>query len=295
MAGSVNTTTLRRVLTQSKPPVPCKTRGNKNTMGASWPNIDHADVKLWSDFTLENLNAAYGHILDHEISAEQLAGVPRAEHVIEGIEMHKSTDILHLVGWNDRLLRPTLALAKQHLNLHPGVQLEHITTGVDQMAYERVQIDHQVALDEFPLPNLVVGLGRLSRNFQARQLIDLRHPPPKEGFWPLRQLANICHVAKTRYGAAHHGPRALMPERDVVGIGEWEPRQVDEVNNRWVRRHRYSSFEEPTDPPPPPAYQDLTPGIPAGFAANFAMNPDGFAMSICPASNQGVDVEPVFN
>ncbi|KAK4145770.1 uncharacterized protein C8A04DRAFT_26517 [Dichotomopilus funicola] len=65
--------------------------------------------------------------------------------------------------------------------------------------------------------------------------------------------------------------RALMPEEDAVGVGEWEKRQG---LDGWVRQHRYSNFQEPSDPPtpPPPAYRDPSPGNPAAFAAGVGVN-----------------------
>lgn len=341
MASSANTTTLRDVLTQSKPAVPCKTKASKNTTG-HWPTIGTDAIRLWDDFNLATLNESYGHILDLEIPAEQLAGAPRAERVLEGIEIIKPADILHLVGWNDRLLRPTLAFAKQHLNLHTGVHLQHSVSAPDSSTFARikngrrpVRVDHRVALDEFPLPNLVIGLGRPSSKFQGRQLADRPEAAGREGSWPLRQLANLCDMANTRYGYivtdedlvaccfhkaeartgqaagsttaagskvamipipwTRHGRtqlttdlalwwlcmlalsapqhRAVVTEADMVGIGEWEVRYCDDERG-WVRRHRYSDVEQPTDPPPPPGYRTPSPGNPAAFAAEVGIHMD---------------------
>jgi hypothetical protein len=199
-------TTLRRVLTQSKPAVPCKTKASKNSTG-KWPTFNPNAIKLWDDFNLETLNESYGHILDLEIPAEKLAEVTRAEYALEGIEITKPADILHLVGWNDRLLRPTLAFAKQHFNLHAGVHLQHNVSAANNSSFARisagrhpVRVDHRISLDEFPLPNLVIGLGRPSSKFQGRRVADRPEAAGKEGLWPLRQLANLCDMAKTRYG-----------------------------------------------------------------------------------------------
>lgn len=342
MAGSANTTTtLRRVLTQSKPAVPCKTKASKNSTGR-WPTLDSDAIRLWDDFNLDTLDESYGHVLDLEIPAEKLAGAPRAEYILEGIEITKPADILHLIGWNDRLLRPTLAFAKQHLDLHTGVHLQHNISAADNSSFARildgrrpVRVDHRVALDEFPLPNLVIGLGRPSSKFQGRRLVDRPEATGKESFWPLRQLANLCDMAKTRYGYivtdqdlvaccfhkteartgqaagstaaadwkvalmpvpwTRHGEaqlttdlalwwlcmlalsapqhRALVAGADVVGIGEWEVRYVDDERG-WVRRHRYYHVEQPADPPPPPVYQTPSPGNPAAFAAAVGIHMD---------------------
>lgn len=342
-------TTLRRVLTQSKAEVPCKTKASKNSTG-DWPLLDPWTTTSWDDFNLNTLNESYGHILDREIPAEQLEA-PRAEHVLQGIEIAKPDDILHLIGWKDQLLRPTLAFAKRHLGLHSGVHLQHSISAADRSSFASIstsrlaslRADHRVALDDFPLPNLVVGLGRPSTKFQGRRLLERPEAAGKGGFLPLRQLANLCALAKTRYGyiltdqdlvaccfykrragagqaaelseakgwkvammpvpwtrygetqlttdialwwlsmLALSAPenRALVAEADVVGIGEWERRYLDEERG-WVRRHRYSNVEEPTDPPSPPAYRTPSPGNRAAFEAavgfhidpNFDINPN---------------------
>lgn len=67
--------------------------------------------------------------------------------------------------------------------------------------------------------------------------------------------------------------RALVTEADMVGIGEWEVRYVDEERG-WVRRHRYSDIEQPADPPPPPVYQTPSPGNRAVFTAAVGIHMD---------------------
>lgn len=161
----------------------------------------------WADFNVETLNESYGHILDLEVPMEQLAGAPRAEHVLQGIEINNPNHMMHLTGWNDRVLRPTLGFAKQHLGLHTGVHLHHFVLTPTNPCHVRItnthhplHIDHFVALDDFTSPNLVIGLTRPSPNFQGRRLINHPQTVSGEGFWALRQLANLCDKAETRYG-----------------------------------------------------------------------------------------------
>lgn len=238
--------------------------------------------------------------------------------------------ILDLIGWNDRVLRSTLPFGKQHLDLHPGVRLRHYARTPANNSLVRIgdnqqlsRIDHVVSLDDMTLPNLVMGLGRPSSNFPGRCLVNRPTAVGKEGLWPVRQLANVCHAAQTRYGYivtdqdlvvccfyhpedgmsqanqlkvammavpwTVHGEaqlttdlalwwlcmlalsstqhRAPASEADMVGIGEWEVRYVNDERG-WVRRHRYSNVEQPVDLPPQPASQTLLLGNPAASDIN---------------------------
>ncbi len=215
MASGTNTTTLRHLLTQAKPAVPCLPTAGKNTQSNKWPMVPKPHIRLWEQFNLDTLNESYGHVLDRQVPAERLAGMPRVEHVLAGTEVTKPQDILHMVGWNDRLLRPTLAFAKEHLDLSPGVHLLHEVAAPGKPSYMRlnsakpVLAHHLIALDEFPLPNLVIGLSRPSRMFPGRQLIRDVQGSHKEIIWPLQQLANLCRMAGTRYGY-------IMTDQDLV-------------------------------------------------------------------------------
>jgi hypothetical protein len=70
--------------------------------------------------------------------------------------------------------------------------------------------------------------------------------------------------------------RALVPAADVIGIGGWEKRYIDDEHG-WVRRHRYSGVEQPADPPAPPAYQTPSPGNPAAVGIHIEpiIDPNG--------------------
>ncbi|KAJ9130229.1 hypothetical protein NKR23_g12297 [Pleurostoma richardsiae] len=308
MAGSANTITLRRLLTQPKPEVPCKTKASKNSTG-QWPTVGIDAIRLWDQFNIDILNESYGHILDLEIPVEQLAEAPRAEDVLEGMEITKPTDILHLIGWNDRVLRPTLAFAKQHLHLHTSVRLQHDVAAADNSSFARImdgrrpiRVDHRVALDDFPLPHLVIGLGRSSSKFQGRLLAGHSGKTAKENLWPLRQLANLCDLAKTRYGyivtdqdlvaccfykteAARSGQTAgstevvdwkvaLMP---VPWTKYGEEQLTTDLALWWLCMLALSAPHHrnlPTEEPSPPAYQPPSPGNPGALAAVVGINID---------------------
>jgi hypothetical protein len=61
-------TTLRHFLSQQKATVPCVVPTSKNTSSNVWPELWEHTVTLWHDFTLPNLNASYGHVLDAPVA-----------------------------------------------------------------------------------------------------------------------------------------------------------------------------------------------------------------------------------
>ena len=106
------------------------------------------------------------------------------------------------------------------------MHLQHNVSAVDGSSFVRisdghrpVQADHCVALEEFPLSNLVVDFGRPSSKFQGRPLVDLPEAAAKKNFWPLRQLANLCEMAKTRYGY-------IVTDQDLVVCCFYTPEAV---------------------------------------------------------------------
>lgn len=78
--------------------------------------------------------------------------------------------------------------------------------------------------------------------------------------------------------------RAIVGEEQMVRINAWEyyPLDDDDEERGWVRRHRYSKFEEPADPPAPPAYKSPSPDNVAANAAAFA-------------ARVGINADPFFN
>jgi hypothetical protein len=180
-------------------------KANRNSTHPNWPELDDF-VTIWDDFNLNDLNESYGHVLDLAVPERLLVG-PQAEQAFAGVEINKDEDINHLISWNDGLMQPTLQFAKSHHRLHPGVMLHHKSSTADKSAIARLSngsrrlvVDHVIALDDFPAPNLVVGLGRSSPKWSGRRVADRLVNTSMEMLWPLRQLANICGMAKTRYG-----------------------------------------------------------------------------------------------
>ncbi|KAI6084608.1 hypothetical protein F4821DRAFT_279999 [Hypoxylon rubiginosum] len=198
------TTTLRHILSQPKPVVPCKSKAFKNSKG-DWPELRAAGVSLWTDFNLNNLNESYGHVLDLQIPDD--LSTPKPDQTFAALEVTSPIDINHLIKWNDEMINPTVDFARKYLNLHNGVFLSTRVEAPDKSTLARIKVgrapvklDHLIALDEYPSTNLVVGLGRPTSKFHARELADEPAKTSAERFWPMRQLANLCEVAKTRYG-----------------------------------------------------------------------------------------------
>ncbi|KAK0738491.1 hypothetical protein B0T18DRAFT_247810 [Schizothecium vesticola] len=69
-----------------------------------------------------------------------------------------------------------------------------------------------------------MGLSRPSISFQGRSLVNCPTAVTKEGLWPMRQLANLCHMAKTRYGY-------IMTDEDLVVCRFYYPEDgMNQVN-----------------------------------------------------------------
>ncbi|KAI8952683.1 hypothetical protein F4801DRAFT_577211 [Xylaria longipes] len=155
--------------------VPSKTKASKNTKGIKWPKLDSAIV-LWDDFCLSTLNEdedeSYGHMLDLEVPAAQLAAGSRSPS-------------------------PMTSCISTRRRRSFNNAVPHAYIYKDQVL---VRVAHRVSLDEFPLQNLVVGLGRPSSKLQCRQVASNPGAMSKKGIWPLQQLANLCDTAKIRYG-----------------------------------------------------------------------------------------------
>ncbi|KAI1317342.1 hypothetical protein F5Y16DRAFT_419781 [Xylariaceae sp. FL0255] len=206
MVQGSGTTTLRHLLTQSKPPVPCTARNSRNTSKSEWPELKPASISRWDDFNFETLNRSYGFLLDLELPLEELRGAPEAATVLRGVAITTHAEIQQLIVWNDSVLQPALNSAKKLLNLHVGVELKHMLSLDNTPFYMRpgdgpsVRVDHCVALDDVPSFKLVMGLGRPASKVQAHKLFTDPDKTSLEHRWPLRQLANLCEEAQTRYG-----------------------------------------------------------------------------------------------
>lgn len=178
MPNAENMTTLRDVLTQSKPWIPQSKMSSHHTPGR-WPEFyDEGSIVLWDDFNLDTLNESYGHILEQAVPAEVLERLPDPDDVLGDVRIAKQADALRLVEWHDQLLGPTLDIAKTNLGLYPNMRLEHGVTAPDGSSTARVQVDkrslkvdHKIQLDEYPTPCLVLGSARPASRFRHHQLL----------------------------------------------------------------------------------------------------------------------------
>ncbi|KAL6810688.1 hypothetical protein GGI42DRAFT_194052 [Trichoderma sp. SZMC 28013] len=159
MADTAITTTLRHVLTQPKPYVPCKTYATRNSKADQWPFVPPDTITVWKDFNLDTLNESYGHILDLEVLTAQLADAPLAETVLDSVQIVEPDDILYLIDWNNRMLGPTLKFAKERLGLNRGAPLRLTISARDKSSIARVtdgrrkiKVDHRIELSCYPLP-----------------------------------------------------------------------------------------------------------------------------------------------
>lgn len=204
MADQGMMTTLRDLLNQQKPRVPCSLKAGKNTTSPDWPIV--SNVTIWNEFNLANLNHDYGYLLDFAVPASHLNSAPQASHALAGAAINEAQDMKKLIGWNDELIRPTLGLAKSLMRYSPGVELLHVYSITGKPArlpsreFPKLAVDHVISLDNTPYQNLVVGLGRPSSKWSGRALASRLPRATAELLWPLRQLADLCNSAKTRYG-----------------------------------------------------------------------------------------------
>ncbi|KAH7150217.1 hypothetical protein B0J13DRAFT_285591 [Dactylonectria estremocensis] len=304
-AGHGDTTSLRRALTQNKPPIQSYVTSTKNSINKDWPELPEG-VTWWHDFNLANLNESYGHVLDIEVAADRLQ-VPHPDKELANVTIDKSESVDRLFAWNDGVMQPTLGFAKSFLGLYAGTALLHScfdeqTTSLKICSGDKsriVTVGHIIELDVVPRAKLVVGFGRPSSKWSSTKLPNQIDRATKTILWPLRQLANMCRAAETCYGYmqtedemvvccfsghgeewtaaimpipwSRHGTdklttdlalwwlfmlamgdpnrRALVNANESIRINAWDIINTGEEGG-WVRRHRYSGFEEYTNPPP---------------------------------------------
>ena len=324
---AANTTTLRQALTQNKPFVPCDMAPGRNTAAPDPPRPSWPDptITIWDEFNLANLNESYGHVLDTPVLEARLP-FHRADQVLYGISIERERDIKHLIRWNDLLMQRALRLAKSHLELYPGHVLCHRLSTADGSRTAKLLdkshtfvVHHVLGLQQYPAHHFVVGLGRSSSKWDGTVLAAQPDTTIIEHRLPIRQLANICREARTRYGYVQtdrelvvccfsrdendRWTAAIMPipwtgggpwnltsdlalwwlcmlamsssrdcaivaEGDMIKINAWDT--IYDNERGWVRRHCYSNFEKPTDPPSPLVYQTPSPSDQAAAAVEEA-------------------------
>ncbi|KAI5459081.1 hypothetical protein BGZ63DRAFT_465799 [Mariannaea sp. PMI_226] len=208
--------TLRHVLTEPKDNFDLRSTATKNTKSEAWPGIE--GVHTWDEFNLHTLNESYGHILDAPMAMDpcpMLRTNPEPDH----LQITSDPDIRKMVDWNKSVLDATLTHAQEQLELSPGIVVaQSVSTrevprvplpGVSVRSGEHGQsvLDHLIKLDDFPVQNLVVGFGRTSKKWNGTSFLQLVNSSalksgdlPKNISWPVKQLANLCEKANTRYG-----------------------------------------------------------------------------------------------
>ncbi|TWU71826.1 hypothetical protein ED733_001918 [Metarhizium rileyi] len=208
MASKDTATSLRQLLTQKKPPIHCLSKVGKNSTNSLWP--DFREVEIWEDFTLKNLNESYGHVLDEDVSNFELV-MPQPQKLEDTVTV-QDKDVRNLIGWHDDLMQIAVQVAKRRLGLRIGHSLtyRYWTADASFLAHLptascQTLVDHVIGLDDPLDPVLVVGFGRTVQKWNCPRLVaQLRNLPRGKQtgqlVWPLRQLANTCQKAGTRYG-----------------------------------------------------------------------------------------------
>ncbi|EPE07864.1 hypothetical protein F503_00586 [Ophiostoma piceae UAMH 11346] len=197
------TITLRDALVRHKPFIPCTARDTKNTKHGAWPT---PSIRVWSEFSLQTLNDSYGHVLD-AVLPQHLVDALISPAMLNGITVQNDDGPQRLIGWDDATVVPLVKWAKQYLGLHAGHALYHQFTHADGTVIARLphaprklNIDHAIHLRNVEHDALVVGLGRTSRKWKSVSAMRASASRTMEALWPLRQLANLCRLAETRYG-----------------------------------------------------------------------------------------------
>jgi hypothetical protein len=157
--------------------------------------------------------------------------------------------------WSGRKLQSQIPNVKTELRW-PIRQLENICKTADTR-YGYIQTDEELVVCCF------------SRNGEQWKAAIMPIPWTKHGSEVLTTGLAVWWLCMLAMSDSHH--RAIIAEAEMVGIGDWDVIYLDEERG-WVRRHRYSHFEVPTDPPLPPAYQTPSPSNPAAFAAAVGLH-----------------------
>lgn len=199
--------TVRDALSRHKPSAACMAPSGLNTKSNKWPKIKDS-LTLWSSFNIHCLNESYGHVLDLVLPESAVRDLPSVE-ALHTVDVGSDEGPRQLTIWTDAAVRPVLAFSKAHQRLHEGTALRFAAGGptiqrrvasiVPQLD-SRTTIDNAIGLDDFAQQSLVVGLSRSSARWQPGSLVHGPMSALEGDLWPLRQLANLCKHAKTRYG-----------------------------------------------------------------------------------------------
>ncbi|CAK7227117.1 hypothetical protein SCUCBS95973_006434 [Sporothrix curviconia] len=302
--------TLRDALVRHKPFLACATTQKGNTKSHRWPKV--TSIHEWRAFNIDALNESYGHVIDSTLSSTLVDKLP-STNKLEGLTMYDDSGPKNIIAWNDENVMSMVNHAKVFMGLHPGASVQHSYTSADGStkaifpeAHSKTTVDHVITLGNSRSDVLVVGLGRTSVKWKGSLLVKDFDNTTNENGWPLRQLANLCSKAQTRYGyiqtdkelvvcyftVSTTGPpdeyewsayimpvpwntelssdqsaapkthlttelalwwlcmlslcdehRPIVALGQVVAIDSWDKQQLN--SGLWVRRHRYSGFEQP--------------------------------------------------
>ncbi|KAL1888652.1 hypothetical protein Sste5346_009444 [Sporothrix stenoceras] len=268
--------TLRDALLRLKPFIPCTATDTKNSKYPPWPNVT---ARHWTEFNIQTLDDSYDNILDTELPSD-VVDTLTPPVVLDGI-----------TKW-----------AKLHLGLQEGCALYHQFTHADQTVVAKLphtstklNIDHSILLQNvqrIQRDALVVDLGRTSTKWTSLPIVRKHTDIANETMWPLRQVANLCRIAGTRYryiqtnvelvsdwkvavqsvpwntevssGSGRNilttelalcdGHRELVPEKDLVPIDAWDTLVSNDERGK-IRRHQYSQRELLANTPTPSSYE----------------------------------------
>lgn len=202
------------------------------------------------------------------IRTEPAKGAPAVDHVI-ALDDHPLTNLV-------------VGLVKSHSRFPASVVVDnsHLTT-TDQMwalgqlanlchtaktRYGYIMTDHALVACRYTI--FKDPTYRFGRFKVALMPVPWSKRGPEQLTTDLA-LWWLCMLA----ASAPHNRSTL--EHEMVPINKWEVKYYDDGRG-WVRRHKYSGYEEPTKAPSPPPYETPAPDDVAGNAALFMAAVGGF-------------------
>jgi hypothetical protein len=202
MCADVLPATLRELLSREKPIISHPSPTTDNTIDAEWPEL--RNIKIWSEFTLGSLNESYGHILDRDLS-QNTPEPPESEALPHDV-ISSDEDINILIDWHNSLPKQCVEFAESHLGL---------TVQIFPLLYPRrgrastQPVDRVTRVMDEAAVIFIAGVWRSSSSWKSTELMHQLEQPAEDLEWPLRQLANQCQEAQTRYGY-------ILTEKELV-------------------------------------------------------------------------------
>lgn len=210
--------TLRMMLSSVKPKITYRPAPNyrpRNTSNAIWPEVESA--RLWTDFTKENLekmNTKVDRILDKDLDElwRQYAQQHEPMEFLMGRQASKVDGLRVLTQYNALCMQTAVGFFLGHeMSPFKGCSLMTRNTepnGSDTKLppysgkhMQSPNCDHYVCVESAPPTVLMIGLVRESRQFCAMNYLRDAEPDLEDNkFCPVRQLAQLCRLARVRYG-----------------------------------------------------------------------------------------------